>query len=115
MIQREGVRFIERGRTPRCGGVTSRAVCAKQAQMKNGIGMTGNARVGRSRKLVVDVTFLAFYLLMRARQREVTARMIEGRILPIGGRVTGGAIRAKFPRMNIICRVTSRAVLRGGL
>lgn len=115
MIQREGVRFIERGRTPRCGGVASRAVCAKQAQMKNGIGMTGSACVGRSRKLVVDVTFLAFHLLMRARQREVAARVIEGRVFPIGGRVTGGAVRAKFPRVNIVRRVTSRAVLRGGL
>lgn len=115
MIQREGVWFIKRGRTPRCGGMTSRAVCAKQAQMKNGIGMTGNARAGRSRKLIVDVTLLAFHLLMRARQREVTARMIEGRVLPIGGRVTGGAVRAKFPRVNVICRVTSRAVLRGRL
>ena len=115
MIQREGVRFIERGRTPRCGGVARRAVRAKQAQMKNGIGMTGNARVGRSRKLVVDVTFLAFHLLMRARQREVTARMIEGRVLPIGWRVTGAAVRAESPRVNIVGLVTSGAVLRGGL
>lgn len=77
--------------------------------------MTGNARAGRSRKLVVDVTFLAFHLLMRARQREVTARMIEGRILPIGGRVAGAAVRAKRPGVNVVGLVTSRAVLRCGL
>lgn len=77
--------------------------------------MTGNARAGRSRKLVVDVALLAFHLLMRARQREVTARMIEGRILPIGGRVTGAAVCAKLPGVNVLGLVTSRAVLRSGL
>lgn len=77
--------------------------------------MTRNACAGRPCKLVVDVALLAFHLLMRARQREVTARMIEGRVLPIGWRVTGTAVRADSPRVDIVRLVTSRAVLRDGL
>lgn len=112
MIQWEGVRFIERGGLPRRGGVTSRAVCSKLTQMKSGVGMAGNALGRRARKLIVGMALLAFNLLVRARQREVTARMIEGRVLPVGWRVAGSAVRAEFPCVRVVAEVAGRAILR---
>lgn len=104
------MRQTEQGRTPHRGVVTGFATCAKHARVENGVGMTRDTSTGCARELGIDVALLAIDLLMRARQRKITARVIEGRVLPIGGRVAGGAVRAKFSVVFIVLRVAGIAI-----
>lgn len=61
------------------------------------------------------MAFLAIDLLVRARQREVTAGVIEGGVLPIRWVVTGRTVGAIFSIMLIILRVAGEAIRRCAL
>lgn len=105
-----GMRQIVNGRAPRSCTVTGFAFCAERARMKNGVGVTAHARIRRAGELAVDVALFAINPLVRARQREGAARVIEGGIVPVGGFMAGGAVCSKFSIMFVIPPMTGIAV-----
>lgn len=115
VIQWEGMLSIERGGSPRCGGVAGSAIGAEQTRVEHRVGMAGYARSGCARKLRIDVALLAIDLLVRARQREVAARVVEGRSLPIRRGVACGAVRAELSAMLIVLCVAGIAIRRSAL
>ena len=88
------------------------AICAKRPNVKSRVGMTVDARSGCPCELAVDVAFFAVNLLVRARQWEVTARVVERGVIPSAWRVTRRTVCAEIPVMLVILLVAGIAVLR---
>lgn len=102
MPQWKGVLPIKLRRDP-CGcAVTGGAVCAKQAGVKRRLGMTGNTCRRQPFELSAAMTALTSHAHVRARQREVAAAVVEGRVFPVGRIVAGGAVRSKLTAVFVI-------------
>ena len=70
--------------------------------MEGWVGMAGDTNSWRALELSVGMTSRAIQVGVAACQREVGTVVIKRGIIPVIGRMTGRAIRAKLPIMLII-------------
>jgi hypothetical protein len=114
--QREiGFRVVEGGRFPGSGAVTGTAIPAILS-LVGILGCVTGITIRRGTfENIVDVTLCALYAYMRAGQREIGFRVVEGGRFPGSGPVTGSAILAKLSLVGILGSVAGVTALRRGL
>ena len=78
--------------------------------MEGWVRMTGGTSSGRAFELSVGMTSRAFQVGVATCQREIGTAVIKRGIIPIIGRMTGRAIRAKLPVMLIILLMAGEAI-----
>lgn len=115
MIHGEGMFTIKGGWFPRICCMAIGTFSAELPSMLLWFGMTGNTFSRCIFESIIDMAGFALHLSMRARQRKCGEIVVEIRILPICGVMTGSAVAAIISVVDILLPVTGITILRRGL
>ena len=78
--------------------------------MEGWVGMAGDTNSWRALELSIGMTFRAIHVGVATCQREIGTVVIKRGVIPVIGRMTGRAIRAKLPIMLIVLLMAGVAI-----